>query len=290
MLNQLLNEIKVNEKYLLFIKNLDYTPEWLFEFQPYTIMQIPTPPAFIPTMDSSDSRLNKKGIIKHWFQEREVIYTTIDIERCKTYKEEARTFETFITKVLFDWIMVEEELTLDIKKFADLMQYDQLDNVYAFFKKYQDLPCLYASELQYFNRLRSFKPSITPIEYIEYITHYTGNFATSSKGFVNVSGIYTATTFEIQDVAKPIVDRLKNLPDWLKKGANQKYLFDQYVEKNELDKAWLTLNSTGWKLDDVANALEILTKETDETGFDTMVEYWMQNWKNSYFYKDILEY
>lgn len=287
---KLLNEIDIDKRYLLFLKSLDLFPDLGYEFQKFTLLQVPLPPAFIPIMDSHEAGLDKKGIIKHWFQDRETIYTTIYIEWCSTYEEEARTFETFITKVLFDWIMIQEEITPDIKEFSELMQYDEIDNVYNFFQKYQDLPCLYAKKLQYFNRLRSFKPSITPIEYMESISDYTGNFPTSSKGFVNIDGIDTATTFEIQDAAKPIVERLENLPEWLKRDANQKYLFDKYIDTQEFDKAWLTLNSTGWKLVDVADALELLTTKTDEKGFDLMVENWMQNWKNSFFYKDILEY
>jgi hypothetical protein len=289
MLKKVLTEMHFDKRYILFLENLDLIPDWFFDYTNFTESKMFLPPAFIPTMDSYEAGLDQKGIIKHWFTNREIIYTTVYIEMCTYYLEEARTFETFMTRVFLDWIMIEEEITQDMEKLAEIVNYNRLEEIYEFTEKYGDNPDK-ITQLKYFNRLSVSLPNITPFEYVQSLPHYTGDFPTSSKGFVNIKGIETATTFEIQDAAKPIVERLDNLPEWLKKDANQKYLFDKYIEKNELDKAWLTLNSTGWKLTDVANGLELLTTKTDEKGFDAMVEYWMHNWKNSYFYKEILEY
>jgi len=52
----------------------------------------------------------------------------------------------------------------------------------------------------------------------------------------------------------------------------------------------LTLNSSGWKLTDVAVCLEVLTQKNRKNGFDDMVENWMSNWKDSSSFDSILRY
>ena len=287
MVKKVLKALGIDNRYEIFLNFLEENKEVGYFSNTLTEGLI-MPPALIYTRDMDGSFLDKNMIVKHWFTQRELNYTVMYGE-WKTYLEEARTFETFITRVFLDWIMIKEKSTQNMEKLAEIVNYTRFEEIYEFTKKYGDNPDE-IRKLKYFNRLSVTLPSITPFEYIQSLPHYTGDFPTSFKGFVNIKGIETATTFEIQDAAKPIVERLDNLPEWLKKGANQKYLFDKYIEKNELDKAWLTLNSTGWKLTDVANSLELLTTKTDEKGFDAMVEYWMHNWKNSYFYNEILEY
>ena len=287
-MKNLLKSLEVDERYTVLLNLLNKYGS-IGYFSNKVSKNIIFPPVVIPILDMTSSCLDKQVIIKHWFVEREINYTYVYGENFKNYSEEARTFETFLTKFFLDWLIIEEEITFEMKIFAKELKFNELEAIYNFFDKYGDNPNE-ITRLKYFTKSSGNNLNITPIEYVNNISSYTGDFSTSVKGLININGIEKATSFEIQDSTKRVVNKLSNLPLWLKNNANQKYLFDMYIEKNELDNAWLTLNSSGWKLTDVEGCLEVLTQKNNKNGFDDMVENWMSNWKDSSCFKTILEY
>ena len=289
MVKQFLKEINIDARYNLFLDNLDLLPSYFNSFKPLTRTAIPTPPAFISTMDSGDFGLTKKGIVKHWFCERETIFSTIHNEIANSYVEDARFYETFITQVILNWLMTEEKITTDMKRFVHVLGYDRLEEVYDFFDKYGDDKCK-VLKLKYYYSVKKNPKRITPFESEQILELYEGDFATSSRGLINLKNINLATSFEIHKSVRPIVNRLELLPEWLKVNAKQKELFDRYLNEDELDKAWLTLNSEGWKLTDVANSLEKLCIKNKNKSFENMVEIWIKSWRDSLYYENILTY
>jgi len=287
-MKNLLKSLEVDERYTVLLNLLNKYGS-IGYFSNKVSKNIIFPPVVIPILDMTSSCLDKQVIIKHWFVEREINYTYVYGENFKNYSEEARTFETFLTKFFLDWLIIEEEITFEMKIFAKELKFNELEAIYNFFDKYGDNPNE-ITRLKYFTKSSGNNLNITPIEYVNNISTYTGDFSTSVKGLININGIEKATSFEIQDSTKRVVNKLSNLPLWLKNNANQKYLFDMYIENNELDNAWLTLNSSGWKLTDVEGCLEVLTQKNNKNGFDDMVENWMSNWKDSSCFKTILEY
>jgi len=285
-MKNLLKSLEVDERYTVLLNLLNKYGS-IGYFSNKVSKNIIFPPVVIPILDMTSSCLDKQVIIKHWFVEREINYTYVYGENFKNYSEEARTFETFLTKFFLDWLIIEEEITIEMKIFSKQLEFNELEAIYTFFDKYGDNPNE-ITRLKYFTKSSGNNLNITPIEYVNNISSYTGDFSTSVKGLININGIEKATSFEIQDSTKRVVNKLSNLPLWLKNNANQKYLFDMYIEKNELDNAWLALNSSGWKLTDVEVCLEVLTQKNNKNGFDDMVENWMSNWKDSSCFKTIL--
>jgi len=278
----------IDKRYNLLVENLNLLPNYFLYVRPLTNMKVPTPPAFIPMTDSGEFGINKQGIIKHWFTRREVIYTTI-YSGSINYIEEARRFETFITKLFLDWLMIEEEVTPEMEKMVNLLAYDRFDEVYKFFEQYGHNLC-YIKKLKYYIRLDTTSNTITPFENEEILLNYSGDFPTSSKGFVSIENLNQASSFEIHENTQNIVKSLKDVPPWLDLNLSKKYLFDRYIEEKKFDKAWLTLNSTGWKLADVANGLELLAQKTNDSDFNILTEQWIKSWRDSFYYRDILEY
>ena len=277
--------MNIDDRFILFLESLEEFGETSYFSGSLTPYGRVLPPSIIPLNDVSCIALNKHVLVKHWFVERDLNFTTVSGEDFKSYSETARYYETFIAKFFLDWLTIEDEISDKMQKFSDALAFEKLKEVYDFFDIYGDNPTK-------MKKLSSFS-NITPIEYIDTLDNYTGSFASSTNGILNVDALSKSTSFEIDDSVKTMLNKLETIPEWLQENANQKYLFDKYLEKSELNKAWLTLNSHGWKLKDVADALEVLevlASKTVENGFDLLIENWLKNWKESTLYHDNIGY
>lgn len=122
-----------------------------------------------------------------------------------------------------------------------------------------------------------------PIESCKYPKDYTGS-AFANDTFYVKNNIYEVCTYEVNKVTffNEIREQLKaDFPKWLTPKINQQELFDSYYAKNELDKAWLSLNSYGWGLKDTAWALDQLKKKTNDKTFHLVADNWVDEWKKS---------
>jgi hypothetical protein len=62
---------------------------------------------------------------------------------------------------------------------------------------------------------------------------------------------------------------------WLATGA-QREVFNDRLKKDDLGGAWLTLNSSGWKMRDATKAIQRLERKASEPGFSR----WSRAWQS----------
>lgn len=214
----------------------------------------PHPPVLIPIF-LNDS-LYYYGVLKHFFCDREQVFINYSLE-AGYFSELARNDKQFITLIVLSAISIDEELTDEIVGFCNEVNFKKYNEIVEFYNEYGDDNENFNHLVYFFNKL--------PMKF-------------------NKKQIYNACSFEI---AKPeYLEGISDLPDWLKNDANQQELFDKYISQNKLKEAWLTLNSTGWKLGDVRKALIVLKTKTDDELFHLVADRWISRFENSTFKAD----
>jgi hypothetical protein len=226
----------------------------------------PHPPAFIPLFLGHGA--SYKGLVKHFFMEREVVFADYFLE-WNYMLEKARNADQLFTLMILEMIMLEEGITDRIRMFANDVAYERLDELLAFAEAYGDDPA-------YFSRLPFFTEN-TPLMYADDLSQYTGDFPSTEK-WINHSALQNAAGLEIS--AEPGTSMPVAMP-WLNAATDKLQLFNQFIEANALDKAWLTLNSRGWKMADVALSLQVLKRFSTDDLFHMVADLWLERWEVS---------
>mgnify|MGYP000654154380 CR=1 FL=1 len=227
------------------------------------------PPALIPLFIREGA--SYYGLLKHWFTNRKPTYIKYDLE-WKYMLEYARNPDQLITLMILNMDMVAEEITEEILKFAQEIGYPNPQDIDDFAEEYGDNP-LHIEKLK-------FLKDDTPLIYVNNLNDYTGEYPSSERLF-NAKALPNSCSYEIADVN--YISGLENTPEWLNPHSNKKELFGSYINENELGKAWLTLNSTGWKLNDVAVALRQLVDLSNDATFHLVAKNWIGGWEKSTF-------
>lgn len=226
------------------------------------------PPALIPLFIGEGA--SYIGLLKHWFVERKLTFVKYALE-WEYMLERARTADQLFTLMVLEMDMITEEITDEIIAFTKSIDFTNPKIIDDFAIEFGDNP-KYLKKLIFLNQ-------DTPLMYLENLEDYTGDYPTSEK-ILNAKAIVKACSYEIAN--KESLQNIEHIPQWLS-DTNKQKLFDQYIISNELGKAWLTLNSTGWKLEDVAKALKRLIELTDDTTFHLVAEHWIKGWEQSTF-------
>ena len=171
-------------------------------------------------------------------------------------------------------IMSDEGLTEEIIEFAGKIDFDKCQELDDFSNKYGD-------NTDYFDELVYFKNNL-PLNIIKDMSTYKGDFP-SSYDNLNESQVINSCLFEISPAAYKTIKNRKDTPEWLIMETDKKQLFGNYILNNQLKEAWLTLNSKGWLLKDVAEGLETLKSKTKDELFHLVADNWIAGWKNSTF-------
>ncbi|WDF54382.1 hypothetical protein [Mucilaginibacter sp. KACC 22063] len=229
----------------------------------------PHPPALIPLFVGHGA--SYYGVLNHFFFKRSRTFVEYVLEN-GYFSEKQRNEKQFITKLILEQIMLKEELTAETQNFAQNCNYTNSKDVLAFAENYGDDP-------EQFDKLVFFKDDL-PLYYCDNLEQYQGDFPSSCEIF-NPKQITNSCSFEI--AAKSFLKGLVNLPLWLETGADQQKLFEGYLANDDLKSAWLTLNSTGWFLIDVAKGLEKLKLKTQDRLFHLVADNWIEGWRRSTF-------
>ncbi|WP_132535463.1 hypothetical protein [Pedobacter psychrotolerans] len=232
----------------------------------------PHPPALFPLFLGSGAFYY--GIINHFFINRQKTFVEYSLET-GYISERYRNSDQFLTKLLLEMIMLKEEITDEIVDFAEKIDYKNVSDIYAFAEKYGDNP-------EEFKHLIFFESDL-PLFYAKSLEEYKGDYPSSSK-ILNVKQIHNSCSFEIADPSH--LKEIQNLPKWLIGENPQKELFDELLKQNDIKGAWLTLNSKGWQLEDVAIALAKLKFKTNDKLFHLVADNWIDGWANSNFKED----
>ncbi|MBB5623885.1 hypothetical protein HDE69_004973 [Pedobacter cryoconitis] len=229
----------------------------------------PHPPVLIPLFLGHGAFYY--GVLKHFFIERDKTFVEYSLE-WGYMLEFARNTDQIYSQMVLDMDMVSEGLDDKILAFCKEIGFDDSSDVDSFADDYGNIIDDYDKLINLVND--------TPLTYVKNLSDYTGDYPSSEKLF-NLDRIQDSCSFEIVD--QSFTQNISNLPEWLKKGVSQKVLFDKYVANKDLKSAWLTLNSTGWKLTEAAKGLEVLKSLTDDNLFHLVADNWIDGFENSEF-------
>ncbi|MDR2223276.1 MAG: hypothetical protein LBE34_11150 [Flavobacteriaceae bacterium] len=227
----------------------------------------PHPPVLVPFFLDSGSYY--RGVLKHFFCSRQVTFVDYSLE-VGHFWEKARSSKQFITELILDIIMLEDGLSATIVDFFKQIDFKEYNEIDTFTLTYGNIP-------EYYDKLINFEVN-TPLIYVKSIEQYDGDFPSTERLF-NKAQVYNACSFEIAN--QMYLEDIVDLPDWLKPKVNQQELFKQYIIENKLKEAWLTLNSTGWELGNVREALCLLKTKTDDKLFHLVADRWINRFELS---------
>ena len=188
---------------------------------------------------------------------------TYDLE-VKYILEKARTANQFLTNIVLEMDMISEGITEQIIKFCNDIEYTQYQAVDKFAENHGDNPDRF-QELIYFDK-------DIPLTYCQDLDSYDGDYI-SSETIFNKKLVASACSFEISN--KEWLNDIKKIPDWLVAENNTKDLFERYLQKGDMEHAWLALNSEGWTLEERARGLEKLSSHSNNVVLNIVSENWL---------------
>ena len=212
-------------------------------------------------------------MLYHFFCDRKQIFVDESLE-WSYFSERASNEKQFVTLMILDMLEIEEELTEEIEQFCKDIHYseDDLQKIVTYWDEY-GYGKEHTSPLVYFTD----RETIIPFGDIER-SGYEGDFP-ASMNHIDTALCYNACNFEIEDINR--ITDLKNIPNWLREDTDKKALFYNYLSQNKLKEAWFSLNSKGWKLKDVAEALMQLRNKTNDKLFHQIADYWVYTYELS---------
>lgn len=264
-LQEIFRHLNLNDN-LLKMVNGDIDIPYLDRFN-NTGYSYPHPPALVPIFLGHGAFYY--GLLNHFFFKREKILVEYSLE-WGYMLEYARNSDQFFAQVVLDMDMVAEGLNDKILKFCEDVEFKEFKQVDEFADSYGNITKDYNKLVHLINN--------TPLTYVQSLELYNGDYPSSERLF-NPAQISNCCTFEIANVS--YLDKIHNLPRWFKKEIPQNELFNIYLENNDLKSAWLTLNSTGWKLKDVVEGLSILITKTDDPLFHLVATNWIEGFQGS---------
>ena len=267
--------LEVDERIIKIYQSEITPPDFEFRWKPAVDFFYPFPPFFVPLfVDNGEP--GYYGIVNHFFVDRRQTFAFFSLEAGFVW-EEARLVEQYFADLMISMISSEEEITEDILKFTEQIDYNPTDELWNFLTSDN----YNGSSLESYHNLNIFSKKI-PFTYAVNEKEYDGDFPTSRVG-INTNSIKNACEYEINkniDVRKYFGEC-----PWLDENSNKKTLFDQYFKQNDLGRAWLTLNSSGWLLDDVVEGLEKLKTKSADDLFYLVADNWIAGYKNSHIYR-----
>lgn len=262
---EILEKLGVDENLIKLAKKETAIPYIADDFNSPLDYWYQHPPALVPIFLGFGAAYY--GYLKHWFVEREETYMRF-VAEWGFMLEYARNSRQFFAQMILGMDMIKEGLDDKILKFAEAVDFKNPQKIDEFAEQYGD-------DKMNFDKLEFFSGDV-PLTYLKSLDEYKGDFP-SSEILFNASVIDKACSYEI--AKDEYLD--ENSPEWLDKNTDKKTLFARYISENELGKAWLTLNSTGWRLADVADGLNELKTKTDDALFQMIADNWIDGWQNS---------
>lgn len=266
-LNLIIDKISIIDADLKKIINHEVKIPYQDDYNNLSEYWYPHPPCLIPLFLGYGA--SYKGVVQHFFCNRKNTFGEYFLEQ-GFISEIARDSKQWITLMVLKMIMVKEGLNDEIINFCKEVNYIDYEEVDEFTLDYGDDP----SE---FKNLIYVKDN-TPSRYLKDISEYNGDFP-STLSAINSLQIQSASAFEIAVPEK--LDQIPDVPLWLNNTTDKQKLFEDYLSKDMLKEAWFTLNSKGWKLNDVAAGLEELAIKTEDELFHLVTKNWLNGFRKS---------
>lgn len=115
-----------------------------------------------------------------------------------------------------------------------------------------------------------------PFEYVEKLSEYKGGFVSSSEGFLRTDLVGSSCIFEIYSFDELLteLESSSSPPEWMMPGVDLEGLFQKYLNSNELEKAWFTLNNDQWEPSQINVGLKKLQDVSDNRLFQLLANSW----------------
>jgi len=266
-LNIIIDSISIIDANMKEIINHKVKIPYLDDYNNLSAYWYPHPPCLIPLFLGYGA--SYKGVIQHFFCNRKNTFGAYFPEQ-GFITEIARNSKQWITLIVLKMLMIKEGLDDEIINFCKAVNYTDYEELDEFTLEYGDDP----NEFKHLIYLKDNIPSI----YLKEISQYTGDFP-STLSAINTRQIKNAGALEIA-VPEQLVQTI-DLPLWLKSDVDKQQLFNDYISKDMLKEAWFTLNSKGWKLNDLSSALEELASKTDDRLFHLVTKNWVNGLQRS---------
>lgn len=236
------------------------------QYQPHKDFFYPFPPALLPIFEDNGGPV-LRGLLRHWFVQRSTVYVAFHLET-GTFAEVGRNAQQVIAEMMLQMNNLKEGFTPEIIAFANELGFDDLPAIDFFAEEYGDL----SSE---FHRMEIFAQDL-PLAYAPDLSAYRGDYP-ASDWLLNKPQLFNACAFEVpaQYTREP------DWPEWLIRNADKKALFERFFAEKQPGKAWLTLNSRGWKIADAITALQQLQREEQDPLFHLISENWIKGWHDA---------
>ncbi|MEZ6143181.1 MAG: hypothetical protein R3B84_21665 [Zavarzinella sp.] len=237
----------------------------------------PFPPVLVPIWATGARTI--VGLWKHWFSDRQPTFvefygTTVYGSRNMAF-ERGRTLTQVIYLQLCHSIMVAEGMSEEIRDCAYACGISDIDEAEELLMRAGDEKG-FRSHAEFVGKL--------PLSFFDCDnqTDYTGDFPTNSvasstaelqhccvheihSGFQNLEPDYTLREFVAQN---------PNSPEWFRT-TSQSELFEQLLTANDLEGAWMCLNSPGWTLANARQAITHLAARANDTAFSSLATTWV---------------
>ncbi|MBY0461393.1 MAG: hypothetical protein K2V38_29095 [Gemmataceae bacterium] len=229
------------------------------------------PPALVPIWSEEDGS-NYLGYWRHWFLDRPGTFVEFEVRRylpstgqhMMRASEIARTAAQFFGCVAIKALYFADKVTPELRKFAERVGLADLT-------AYEAVAAKIRYEPLGFYALPGFDRDL-PLASVSDVRTYTGAFPTSLP-FGSQAWRQTCCSFELTEDALDEWPQGTDVPLWLSKGKKVK-LFDTFLGAGDFARAWLTLNSNGWKISEAKDALARLAEAAGDEHFSLLAQAW----------------
>lgn len=237
----------------------------------------PFPPVLVPIWATGARTI--VGLWKHWFSDRQPTFvefygTTVYGRRNMAF-ERGRTLKQVIYGHLFECITNRDGVDDEIQAFANACGISDVDEIDRISIDGGDVTTL-RSHAEFVGKL--------PLSFFDCDsqTDYTGDFPTNAvasstaalqrccvheihSGFQNLEPDYTL---------REAVAQNSNSPEWFRT-RSQSELFERLLNANNLEGAWMSLNSPTWTVADARQAITDLAARANDTAFSALATTWV---------------
>lgn len=237
----------------------------------------PFPPVLVPLWVTGARTI--VGLWKHWFSDRQPTFvefygTTVYGSRNMAF-ERGRTLKQAIYVELCDSIMVADGVSDEIRECAAACGISDIDEIEELLVQAGDMNGLLSHQ--------DFKDKL-PLSFFscDAQTGYTGDFPTNTVAS-STDTLRHCCAYEIHSGFKKLepnftltraVENNPNSPEWFRTKTQSK-LFDRLLDANDLEGAWMCLNSPSWSLADARKAIADLAARANDTAFSALASTWV---------------
>ncbi|TWT29956.1 hypothetical protein [Blastopirellula retiformator] len=241
------------------------------------LLRSPFPPVLLPMWVTGAGTI--QGLWSHWFSERSP--TFVEFYGITTYGkrnmafERGRTFKQAIYEHLFNSITNRDGIDDEIRTFAAACGIDDLDEV--------DQMSLDGGDVTMLKSHPEFLGKV-PLSFFDYDNQagYTGDFPSieivKSKGALKhycVHEIHSGfKSLQPDFTLRDAVAQDAQSPEWFRT-PSQKKLFGKLLDANDLEGAWMCLNSPRWALGDARQAITDLADRANDIAFSALATTWV---------------